>query len=233
VYVAAGTASTGSTTVVDVPDEASRLGQGRTWRSHRTTTGSRLREHGSRRPRQPDGDCTVYFSDAGAPETFGASNFVGLWPGDGEPITALVRGGTGCSRSSRRSSRCSRARAPTARKPDLQLLRRDAGQGANAGAVVVGDDGLYFANNSGVYVTTGQAPVYLSRALEPWIRAGRFTGLPSLSMANLTLAYFAKRPVRDGPDEPDDARVRHGPADVERVELWARRRGLLCPRRHR
>jgi hypothetical protein len=43
-----------------------------------------------------------------------------------------------------------------------------------------------------VYVTTGQAPVYLSRALEPWIRAGSFTGLPSLSMANLTLAYSAR-----------------------------------------
>jgi hypothetical protein len=135
----------------------------------------------------------VWFSDAGAPETFGANNYVGLWPGDGEPITALCRWRDRLfAFKQTKFAVFTGTSTDTSGNPVFNYYGVDAGQGANAGAVVAGDDGLFFANNSGVYVTTGQQPVYLSRALEPWIRAGSFTGLPSLSMANLTLAYFAR-----------------------------------------
>jgi hypothetical protein len=141
----------------------------------------------------PTTDCTVWFSDAGAPATFGSNNFVSLWPGDGEPITALVtwRDRMFAFKQSKFAA-FTGTRTNSAGNPIFDYYGVNAGQGANAGAVVVGDEGLYFANSAGVWVTTGQAPVYLSRAIEPWIRAGSYTGLPSLSMANLTLAYFAK-----------------------------------------
>jgi hypothetical protein len=136
----------------------------------------------------------VWFSDVGDPETFGANNYVRLWPGDGEPITALARW-----RDKLFAFKQSKFAVFTGTStlsdgtPVFNYYAVDAGQGANPGAVVAGDDGLYFANNSGVYVTAGGPPTYISRPLEPWIRAGSFTGLPSLSMANLTLAYYARQ----------------------------------------
>jgi hypothetical protein len=74
--------------------------------------------------------------------------------------------------------------------------------------------------------------VYLSRALEPWIRAGTYTGLPSLSMANLTLAYFAKTLYVTDRTNRTTLVYDTVQAGVERV-VSRRDRRVAVPRRHR
>jgi hypothetical protein len=136
----------------------------------------------------------ISFSGAGAPETFGANDFVYLTPGDGEPVTGLaswremlfafkqtkfyVFGATSTDSDG---------------QPIFNYRPVTAGQGCSPGAVTVGDDGVYFANRSGVYVTTGDVPRYLSRQLEPWVRAGALGSLPSLSLTSATLAYLDRK----------------------------------------
>jgi hypothetical protein len=139
-------------------------------------------------------DGKVHFSGAGAPETWGASDFVTLWPGDGEPITGLARWQDKLfAFKSTKFAVFTGTGLQSDGSPIFTYYSVDSGQGANNGAVVAGDQGLYFANNSGVYVTTGGPAAYLSRPLEPWIAAGTSGSLPTLSMANLTLAYFANK----------------------------------------
>jgi hypothetical protein len=138
----------------------------------------------------------ISFSDAGAPETFGANNFVRLWPGDGETVTALIRWRdylfafkqtkfavfTGTSTDS-------------AGNPIFNYRSVDAGRGAFArGMAVAGEEGVYFADSTGIYLTSGDKPVYISRQIEPWLRSGSFGSLPAFSLASsLTLTYHDRR----------------------------------------
>lgn len=115
---------------------------------------------------------TVFFSDAGAPETFGANNYIHLQPGDGEAIEGMVSYGDflfvfkpnnmfvfyGVSTSStgtpvfnyRRVSLPSPLRAYT----------------SNDHQIAVGPYGVYFAAYDGIYRTTGGAPVRISGPIE-------------------------------------------------------------------
>jgi hypothetical protein len=144
----------------------------------------------------------VFFSDAGVPNTFTYSagppetgNIVRLWPGDGETIKALVRWrdylfafkqtkfavftGTGTN---------------SAGQPIFNYRPVDAACGVGTvGQAVAGAEGVYFADPTGIYVTTGEAPRYISRALEPWLRAGSFGSLPTFTLSSGRLVYHDRR----------------------------------------
>lgn len=119
----------------------------------------------------------VGFSRAGDPEVFDAANFVDLTPGDGEKINALVGwreyvfafkeskffvftgnsvGGTGL--------------------PEFNYRPVTTGVGAVAiGAAVGTPRGVFFVDRRGVYLTTGDVPVLVSRAIDPIFLGGANT----------------------------------------------------------
>lgn len=146
---------------------------------------------------------TVAFSDPGAPTTFGANNFVQLHPGDGEAIQAVVTWRdyvivfkqtkyfvfTGTS-------------VDADGEPIFNYRAVVAGHGCGKpGAAVAGEEGVYFADRTGVYLTNGGAPQYMSRPLEPWLQSttGTYPGLPTMflaatsSSALTVLVYYERR----------------------------------------
>lgn len=144
---------------------------------------------------------TVAFSDAGAPTTFGVNNYVQLHPGDGESITALVawRDYVIAFKRSKFFVFTNESTSATG-NPVFNYRAVVAGHGCvKSGAAVAGEEGVYFADRTGVYVTTGDTPRYVSRPLEPWLQAGTFTGLPSISLgmalsgSMTVLVYYERR----------------------------------------
>lgn len=112
------------------------------------------------------------FSDPGAPETFGANNYVSLGVGDGEQIHGyawfnnqafifkktkfFVFYGTSADGTG---------------EPVFNYRPVDTGVGMWAyapQAVCVGPDGVYFLASDGIYRTTGGPPVKISAALDPF-----------------------------------------------------------------
>lgn len=131
----------------------------------------------------------VAFSDPGAPETFSANNFVQLSPNDGGIVTGLVSWGnlvfafksdqffvfygTGTSGSGTPVFNY----RPVAASSGIPS-RTPIGSLATSGR-----DGVYYANDSGVWMTTGGPPQKLSRAIdglfnETYVTAGTLSGLP-------------------------------------------------------
>lgn len=110
----------------------------------------------------------VQFSDAGAPETWTAANFVDLFPNDGENITAMVAFGTqlfvfkqsrffvfyGNSVASDGSSVF-----------NYRVIDTGVGVTPRDGAVAA-NDGVYFMHQTGFYRTTGGAPEKISGNLD-------------------------------------------------------------------
>jgi hypothetical protein len=112
------------------------------------------------------------FSDPGAPETFGANNYVGLGIGDGEEIHGatwfnnqlfvfkrtkfFVFYGNGVDSTG---------------EPVFNYRAVDTGIGMirySPQAVCTGGDGVYFVGNDGIYRTTGGPPVKVSAPLDPF-----------------------------------------------------------------
>ena len=142
----------------------------------------------------------VYFSDAGDPETFGANNYVQLTPGDGEQIQAAMRwreylfvfkeskffvfAGEGTDSSG---------------NPVFDYRPVDTGVGmVGPRAYCVTEQGIYFANRRGVFLTTGAEPVKVSDPVEPIFLGGSdvyFTGgeLAPAQAANLAMGSFEDR----------------------------------------
>lgn len=107
----------------------------------------------------------VKFSDAGAPETWTAANFVDLYPNDGEIITAMVawRDLLFVFKESRFFVFYGNS-TDSAGNPVFNFRIVDTGVGtAQAGlayqAACATDSGVYFIHRSGVYRTTGGPPV--------------------------------------------------------------------------
>jgi hypothetical protein len=138
----------------------------------------------------------VQFSDAGAPESWGTgANHVDLWPGDGEVIRALVR-----YRNDLLAFKQTKFAVFTGvgtepdGSPEFVYHGIDAGAGVfTDGMAVAGNEGVYFATATGIYLTTGGPPAYISRPLEPWLVAGSYTGLPAFSLSAATMAYHDRR----------------------------------------
>ncbi len=122
---------------------------------------------------------TVFFSDPGDPETFGANNYVILRPGDGEEMrgiaswrgqafvfkesTAYVFSGESIDGTGEPIFDY-RAIELQGRVPDVAL--------AFGQAVAVGARGVYYLATDGVYRTTGGPSVKVSDALDEGFRSG-------------------------------------------------------------
>lgn len=117
---------------------------------------------------------TVFFSDAGAPETFSANNFIHLRPGDGEDIRgmAVYRGQLYVFKQSTMfifsGESVGSTGAPVFDYRAVSLpVSIDPSVGVLRGPVVVaGENGVYYLAGDGLYRTTGGPPVRVSQALD-------------------------------------------------------------------
>lgn len=113
----------------------------------------------------------VSFSDPGAPETYGANNFVRVTPGDGEEIN----GGAAYNNQVFIFKRSKffvfyGTSTDSTGNPVFNYRAVEAGVGmANhiPQSVCVGADGVYFLADDGIYRTTGGPPTKVSAALDP------------------------------------------------------------------
>lgn len=121
------------------------------------------------------GPSRVQFSAAGDPDTWGANDYVELAPGDGEVLSAMVSWREMLFAFKQSRFWVFTGNATTSTGGAIFTNRVvDAGLGASNGyAVCAADDGVYFLNARGIFVTTGGPPVKISQALEPF-----FTGTP-------------------------------------------------------
>lgn len=128
----------------------------------------------------------VFFSDAGNPEAWTATNWIDLDPGDGEQILNCVRfaGQTFVFKESKFYVFTGESIDSTAH-PTFQYRVVDAGAGLGAKlAIAVSRDGVFFMDRGGVYVTTGDAPRLLSDKISTvW------GGVPEVYFQSGTLNY--------------------------------------------
>lgn len=118
----------------------------------------------------------VYFSNAGTAETWTSSNYVQLSPGDGEEIVALIpwRGFIFAFKQSKFFVFYGESLDSTG-NPVFNYRAVESGEGAPGPyAVVAARDGVYFANENGVFRTTGSDPEKVSDLINPL-----FLGNPS------------------------------------------------------
>lgn len=115
---------------------------------------------------------TVFFSDAGAPETYGANNYIHLQPGDGEDIEGMVSHenflyvfkasnmfvfyGTSTSATGTPVFNYRRVSLPSSLRPST----------SNDYHIAAGPYGVYFVAYDGIYRTTGGPPTRISDAIE-------------------------------------------------------------------
>lgn len=131
-----------------------------------------------------DSGSKLWFSDPGAPETFGANNFVQLTPGDGELIGAMcvynnqlyVFKDTKFFVFYGNSTDSTGNPVFNYRTVNTGIgLRTSAGAGSRgAHCYCVGPHGVYFHGSYGIYVTTGGAPTLMSQPITPFF-TGRAT----------------------------------------------------------
>lgn len=176
-------AATGKPTLAATWPTSNRLVQGGFFAAADSPTGA----NGSR--------STVFFSDAGAPDTFGANNFVTLRPGDGEGITAIVPWGDlllvfkqtsvfvfygeSVDGGGNPVFNYRRVDLPDAIPYDFD----SSGSGGMGSFVAAGRAGVLFSTYSGVYMTTGGPAVSVTDAVR-----GVFSRDPSISSSLLIAA---------------------------------------------
>lgn len=116
----------------------------------------------------------AYFSDAGDPETFGASNYVQLTPGDGEQIQAAIswREYLFVFKESRFFVFAGEG-TDSSGNPIFDYRAIDTGVGlVGPKAVCATETGVYFASRRGVFLTTGAEPVKVSGPVDPIFLGG-------------------------------------------------------------
>lgn len=116
----------------------------------------------------------VKFSDAGAPETWGANNYVDVTPGDGQDVQGSCswRSFTLVFKESRFFAFYGNS-TDSVGNPVFNYRTVDANAGLAApGAYAVAPEGVYFLDRSGIYVTTSGVPQLVSAAVEPIFRGG-------------------------------------------------------------
>lgn len=120
-------------------------------------------------------DSRVQFSDAGAPETMGANNWVDLTPGDGDLITTMAVYGRQLFVFKKRKFFVFYGTQTDGQgNPIFNYEAVDYGIGCESPyGATVGPDGVYFVSPRGVYRATGPtAPVRVSEAINPLFRIG-------------------------------------------------------------
>jgi hypothetical protein len=131
----------------------------------------------------------VAFSDAGDPTTFGATNWVDLDPGDGERVAALIpwRELLFVFKATKMYVFYDTATHADG-TPEFVYNRVSVSKGlfsqdfSVSPLACAAPDGVYFVADDGVYRTTGNTPVKVSAALDPWWRRETLpdlTGLPT------------------------------------------------------
>lgn len=111
----------------------------------------------------------IYFSDAGAPETWTTANYLILTPGDGEAIQGCVtwREFVFVFKESKFFVFTEES-TDAGGDPVFNYYTVDAGVGAvGPKAIAAGREGVYFASRDGIYITTGQEPQRISDAVDP------------------------------------------------------------------
>lgn len=142
----------------------------------------------------------VYFSSAGAPETFNTADPGGDWvdiaPGDGETVIALVRWANKLfAFKNTKFAVFTGASEDADGGAEFNFYMVDTGVGVGSpgiemapGGAVAGRDGVYFLAADGVYRTTGGAPEMVSRAIAPVWKPSTYaatTTIPRTSGAGL------------------------------------------------
>lgn len=118
----------------------------------------------------------VVFSDAGAPETFGANNYVRLTPGDGESIRGAISFNNQVFVFKQTKFFVFYGQSTDATgQPVFNYRTVDTGIGMQTIApqsVCRSEDGVYFIGNDGIYRTTGGTPSKISGPLDPFFVGG-------------------------------------------------------------
>ena len=139
----------------------------------------------------------VYFSGAGTPEVWGATDYVQLTPGDGEKIQACIawREYVFVFKESKFFVFTGEGTTSTgAAVFNYRIV--DTGVGLVAPrAVSATENGVYFASRNGVYITTGGEPAKLSSPIDPIFLGGAedyFTGgvLDHAKIADLAMGNW-------------------------------------------
>lgn len=159
----ASTPAAGALAVMAV-EQGNRMVAGR----FNTTTGGPTGGAGTSNPSR------VYFSDPGAPETWGATNFVDFTPGDGEKIQAVVAWREFVFIFKESKFFVVYDTTEDSEGAPVFLWRAvDTGIGlASPRAVAVHRSGVYFMGRQGVYRTVGDEPELLSSAIDPMFLGG-------------------------------------------------------------
>jgi hypothetical protein len=116
-----------------------------------------------------DNGSKVQFSDPGAPETFGADNYVVLTPGDGTKIGGLASWQDYVFAFKQRRFFVFTGESVDADGGPIFNYRTIDGYGTIV-TPITGDEGVYFFDGRTVWLTTGDVPVRVSRNIEPFIR---------------------------------------------------------------
>lgn len=124
---------------------------------------------------------TVFFSNAGVPDTFGANNYVHLAPGDGEQITGMVayKDFLFVFKESKFFVFYGETIGPDGSTPEFNyrtvnipvgMVKRNGGLGTSS--IAAGRDGVYFEAGNRLYVTDGGLPRWVTERL--WVAEGPF-----------------------------------------------------------
>lgn len=142
----------------------------------------------------------VWFSNPGAPETWGANSYDQLRPGDGEKIMGVVAWREFVFVFKETAFwRFHATTSDSVGNPVFHKLAVQAGIGAvSPRAIVAARDGVYFMGRNGIYRTQGNEPTLISNLIDPMFIGGlspHFQGEPlnhgALSQA--TMAMFKER----------------------------------------
>lgn len=114
----------------------------------------------------------VQFSDPGAPETFGANNFVDVTPGDGEFIVAAATWHNLLFVFKQTKFFVFYGTSPNVDgSPIFNYRMVNTGIGcSHPNAVAVAPDGIYFLDRRGIFHTSGGPPQMISEPLDPFFR---------------------------------------------------------------
>jgi hypothetical protein len=143
---------------------------------------------------------SVNFSDAGAPETFTATNFVDLDPGDGEAIMGLVSWGNNLfAFKETKFYVFTHETVDTTGEPIFNYRKVDTGIGLVASrGLCAARDGVYFVSRTGVYRTTGGPPELVSRVIDPLFIGGassfyQGSRISQASISGAAMAFHSER----------------------------------------
>lgn len=144
-------------------------------------------------------DSTVFFSDPGAPDTYTATNWVQLTPGDGEAIVGVASWGNAMFVFKRTtlfvfySTGGDATGGAVFNYRTVSLGTRLADTGTLQAPVVAGEDGVYFIGDDGIYVTSGGTPARVSSPVSSIFSGAAEDSLAIYTAGTLALRWAANR----------------------------------------